>query len=124
MKELAFKLAVIVATMLAAGAMLADVGCCSTPPSNVAIVCINEAGPEEDFAQDKSDEALGLKSPCALACSNLATLGCSESKKPPGGDTCVVVCKKYVEISSYNPACVSAAKSKDAVRKCPLVKCP
>lgn len=125
MKLLSFlmKSALIILTTIVAAFLFTD--CCPPqPPSNVAIVCINEAGPEESFEADQSPEALGLSSPCAKACKNLSTLACSESKKQPGGDTCVVVCKKYGEIANYDTACVTAAKTKEAVRKCPLIKCP
>ena len=118
------KSALIILTTIVAAFLFVE-GCCPPqPPSNVAIVCINEAGPEESFEADQSPEALGLSTPCAKACKSLSTLACSESKKQPGGDTCVVTCKKYIEISSYDPACVTAAKTKEAVRKCPLIKCP
>lgn len=105
-------------------AALAMVGCREDiPPRTVTVVCQDDSGVVEQFDQDQSTEATALASPCARACKNLAVLGCPESAKLPGGKTCVETCKSIAPISSYDPECVSKAKSVEAVRKCPAVRC-
>lgn len=93
------------------------------PPRTVVVVCNDDSGVAEDFSLDRSEEALGLSTPCAKACANLSKLGCPESARLPGGKTCVETCKAIAPVSSYDPDCVIKAKSVDAVRKCPSVRC-
>lgn len=97
--------------------------CKEPPPRTVVVECMNDAGPVEQFGDDKSPEALGGATPCAKACANFAKLGCPESAKLPQGKTCVETCKSIASISSFDPDCVARAKSVDAVRKCPQVTC-
>lgn len=102
-------------------------GCCqSTPPTTTVVVasCDPDAGlVDEPFEADQSAEAMSLSSPCAKACASFSRLGCPESRKPAGGRTCVETCKAIEAASSFSPACVAAAASVEAVRKCPAVRC-
>lgn len=95
------------------------------PPREVVVVCTEggDAGAPEPFDVDTSAEAMGGVTPCARACRNLATLGCPEAWKLPGGRTCVENCKAMLPVSPYDPECVAAAKTVDAVRKCPALTC-
>lgn len=119
--------------------LLAPLGCPLTqtpvdqPSGTQVIVCAptDDAGDEsglfpEPFEADKSEEALGLKSPCARACYAMAHLPdgvCPESVKLPGGNTCIVNCTKYAKISSFNPECIARAKTRAEMQKCPNLKC-
>lgn len=106
------------------GIAAAVAGCYDNPPPRVVtIVCQDDSGVVEQFAEDQSAEATALSSPCARACKNLAELGCPESAKLPGGKTCVETCKAISPISSYDPECVIKAKTVAAVRKCPATRC-
>ncbi len=122
-----FKLAVRLST---AALFLSTYACCSTNPSPQSTVVLSTCGDggigdsgDEEFAADDSAEALGLSTPCARACNRLAQLGCPESRKPVAGKTCIETCTSISAISSFSPACVTAAKDVTSVRKCPQVRC-
>lgn len=95
------------------------------PPREVVVICssADDAGAPEPFESDVSLEAKNGTSPCARACKNFSTLGCPEAWKLPGGKTCVEICKSNAGLSSFDPECVAAAKSKVEVRKCPVTRC-
>lgn len=99
--------------------------CETPPPREVVVTCAEggDAGAPESFESDTSSEAMGLSTPCALACKNLSTLGCPEAWKLPAGRTRVETCKVMAPVSPYDPVCVSKAKTVDAVRKCPAIVC-
>lgn len=113
------------AGILAASCLTVFVAGCPVdpPPRTVVVVCNDDSGVVEQFSEDQSAEALGLSTPCAKACANLAKLGCPESAKLPGGKTCVETCKSIAPISSYDPECVAKATTVATVRKCPSVRC-
>ena len=59
---------------------------------------------------------------CALACSNLASLGCQEGVAA----NCTATCQ-HVEssrLTELHPTCLSAAKTKAEARACGSVACP
>lgn len=117
-----------IAALLIGAAGLGVTACCACPPvaPTSVIVCPydgGEVGPEEAFETDRSEEALALLSPCARACKSFSLLQCPESKKLPGGRSCLDSCKAILAISSFNPECVALAKTVAAVRTCPQVKC-
>lgn len=99
-------------------------GCCKNDPGPAPVIlCVQDAGQEEPFEADQSEEALALSSPCARACKRLSVLDCPESKRLPGGTSCIETCHKIDPISNYDPECVARAESTAEVRACPQIKC-
>lgn len=97
-------------------------GCDPKPqPQTVYIVCASDGGGVDEDDDDAG--TLGAADDCALACRNLRTIGCPEGRTLEGGKGCTQICRDITPISSYDPACVKRAKTKDAVRTCPRIKC-
>jgi hypothetical protein len=107
-------------------------GCCPCDTKTQPVVlCQVDAGAsgeftEQPFEADKSMEASARQSPCARACIAFANLGCPEATKKPAGFTCIENCHNLLAkpgFSSFNPECVAASTTLDAVRSCPAVRC-
>lgn len=66
---------------------------------------------------DASDAAA---SNCAVACANLAALGCRE-----GIDAnCAATCQRSKALTDIKPDCLAAAITKESARACGSVTCP
>ncbi len=106
--------------------MLTIGACCATPPPKpVQTVVVRCSDEDSGGIGEVSDEAslINMGSPCAVSCRSLDMLGCPEAKKLEGGKTCYETCIDILPVSNYNTDCVVRAKTVDAVRKCPMVKC-
>lgn len=118
---------------------------CEPPPPRcpepIVIVSTDAAAPLEDETTvivtdpdggiteytEPFDVAGGYASPvCASACANLLRFQCPEGKVKPGEDSCYVVCRRAEGTGGridFKPRCVTAARSKTAIRACRTYRC-
>lgn len=85
-------------------------------------VVVGREPPQEFPSNDEHDGGPegAPRSACLRACANLSMLGCPESRKVSGGDSCTTTCEHLVSsgFSSLDPECIAGAKTVDAVREC------
>lgn len=115
----------VIVTMLIAivGAFWSVLACETPPPRPVAPVDVVPI-PEDAGSEEPTLDAARFPE-CALACTHLRLLGCEEGRTPDGGLSCYAICAKAEASGTFTlkPACVAAAPSKEALRKCGTVRC-
>jgi hypothetical protein len=103
------------------GYLIAAIALVACPPSPVPPDGGVDAGPPSPEIDAAPPVEAGT-SPCALACANLAAIGCKEGLAP----SCTTACEHAQEarITDLHPACLAAAKTKASARACRSVACP
>lgn len=78
-----------------------------------------------DFIDGQVDPGTAEFPACALACMNLARMGCKEAATLDGGLSCYDVCAKAEGSGRFSlrPACVAGAVDREALRACGTVRC-
>ncbi len=80
----------------------------ATPPPSPPVVLVDDAGGEPS---------------CASACVRLQLLGCPEGSPSRSGVSCQAVCESASTVQRLPLACVEAARTIEAVRRCNGVRC-
>jgi hypothetical protein len=104
---------------LFATALILAVSVMGCPPPEVPTPPVPDAG--QDVEQPDVVE-LECSTPATCVCARRLQLGCEGSEDL---DTCVVVTTDIIRerIIPFDPECIIAATTKEAVRRCPGVKC-
>lgn len=92
----------------------------------VAAACASTPRPvEEPVVITETDAGARHGSECGRACETLAVLDCPEAGDTRGGTSCVVMCLRMVSfrVTPFDPVCIANAKTVNAVRACPSVRC-